>query len=194
MTRDKETRDKKTPDKKTLVEKIIELHTALRAAEMPHAFGGALALAWCTQAARATIDIDVNLFVDAEAAEAVFASLPAEVETPETALAQLQRDTQIRLWWQHTPVDIFLNSTPFHAEVSRRVRWELLGGTELPFLCCEDLAVFKAFFNRTKDWADLEEMQAAGTLNPSTVASVIAHYLGTDDERVARLQALGEHG
>lgn len=177
----------------TLIEKIIELHNALRAAELPHAFGGALALAWCTQAARATIDIDVNLFVDTAAAEAVFAGLPSGVETPETALAQLQRDTQVRLWWQHTPVDIFLNSTPFHTEVSRRVRWETLGGAELPFLCCEDLAVFKAFFNRTKDWADLEEMQAAGTLNANAVANTIAIYLGDDDERVPRLRALTDN-
>ena len=174
----------------TLVEKIIELHSALQAADLPHAFGGALALAWCTQAARATIDIDINLFVDTSATEAVFASLPAGVETPAKAMMQLQRDTQVRLWWQHTPVDIFLNSTPFHADVSRRVRWEILGGSKLPFLCCEDLAVFKAFFNRTKDWADLEEMQAAGTLNASAVAGTIAHYLGADDERVARLQAI----
>lgn len=174
----------------TLVEKIIALHNALRAADLPHAFGGALALAWCTQAARATIDIDVNLFVDASTAETIFAVLPAGVETPAKALTQLQRDTQVRLWWQHTPVDIFLNSTPFHTDVSQRVRWETLGGSQLPFLCCDDLAVFKAFFNRTKDWADLEEMQAAGTLNVSAVASTIAHYLGADDERVVRLHAI----
>jgi len=70
------------------------------------------------------------------------------------------------------------------------VRTETLGGVKLPFLCCEDLAVFKAFFNRTKDWADLEEMHTAGTLNTQTVAQTIAHYLGADDERVTRLQRL----
>jgi len=174
----------------TLIEKIITLHQALQSAGLPHAFGGALALAWCTQAARATIDIDVNLFVDASAAESVFARMPSGVETPAKALAQLQRDTQVRLWWHHTPVNMFLNSTPFHGEVSRRVRTETLGGVKLPFLCCEDLAVFKAFFNRTKDWADLEEMHTAGTLNTQTVAQTIAHYLGADDERVTRLQRL----
>ena len=48
----------------TLVDKIVALHESLDAAEIPHAFGGALALAWCTQRARGTIDIDVNVFVD----------------------------------------------------------------------------------------------------------------------------------
>ena len=38
--------------------------SALDDARIPHAFGGALALAWCTQRARGTIDIDVNVFVD----------------------------------------------------------------------------------------------------------------------------------
>ena len=42
-----------------------------------------------------------------------------------------------------------------------RARWEDFDGEQLPFLACPDLAVFKAFFSRTRDWADLEEMQAA---------------------------------
>jgi hypothetical protein len=59
------------------------------------------------------------------------------------------------------------------------------------FLACRDLAVFKAFFDRTKDWADLEEMQGAGTLDIEVVAGVLVRYLGTDDPRIARLLALG---
>ena len=47
------------------------------------------------------------------------------------------------------------------------------------------------FFNRTKDWADLEEMHAAGTLNVTKVLAVITEYLGDDDERVARLRMIG---
>ena len=46
-------------------EKIVAIHQALDAADVPHAFGGALALAWCTERARGTIDIDLNVFVDA---------------------------------------------------------------------------------------------------------------------------------
>ena len=47
----------------TLVDKIVTLHRSLEAAGVPHAFGGALALAWCTQRARGTVDIDVNIFL-----------------------------------------------------------------------------------------------------------------------------------
>ena len=41
----------------TLPTKIVAIHKALASAKLPHAFGGALALAWCTERARGTIDI-----------------------------------------------------------------------------------------------------------------------------------------
>lgn len=174
----------------TLVQKIVALHHAWLQEEVPHAFGGALALAWCTKAARATIDIDVNLFVDVSLASTVLGTLPAGVEWNQAALTELKREMQVRLWWKHTPIDIFLNSTAFHSTVSKRVRWERFAGQELPFLCCSDLAVFKAFFNRTKDWADLEEMGSAGTLDRAAIEQVITRYLGSDDERLHRLRTL----
>ena len=67
---------------------------------------------------------------------------------------------------------------------------ELFAGRFVPFLSCADLAVFKAFFNRTKDWADLEEMRAAGTLDLDRVVGVLTRYLGPTDERVERLRKL----
>ncbi len=174
----------------SLVQKIVSCHEHLQAVEVPYAFGGALALAWCTAQARGTIDIDINLFVDAARAGEVLAALPGEVRHDATDLEKLERDTQIRLWWDATPVDLFLNSTPYHNEVQTRVRWEAFAGSRLPFLSCPDLAVFKAFFNRTKDWADLEAMRDAGTLDARHVTGVLVEYLGADDERVRRLQRL----
>ncbi len=50
----------------TVVERILALHAALDAASVPHAFGGALALAWCTQRPRGTVD--VNVFVSHDTA------------------------------------------------------------------------------------------------------------------------------
>jgi len=173
-----------------LPEKIIAVHDALTAAGLPHAFGGALALAWCTGRARGTIDIDVNVFVDAGQAEAVMTALPEGVERGTRLLAALERDGQVRLWWDRTPVDVFLDSTDYHKAVAGRVRSETFLERRIPFLGCHDLAVFKAFFDRTKDWADLEEMVAAGTIEPGAVAAVLIDMLGADDERVARLMAL----
>ena len=173
-----------------LPEKIVDVHESLEKAALPHAFGGALALAWCTGRARGTIDIDVNVFVAIEQAEAVLAALPEGVQRSRKVLATLRREGQVRLWWDQTPVDVFLNSTEYHQEVAQRIRWESFMGQQLPFLECHDLAVFKAFFNRTKDWADLEEMLSAGTIEPAAVSAVLIRFLGTDDERVWRLMDL----
>jgi hypothetical protein len=95
------------------------------------------------------------------------------------------------MWWDETPVDVFLDTTRYHDELALRTHREPFAGDEIPFLSCGDLAVFKAFFNRTRDWADLEDMCAAGTLELDRVLGVLVEYLGPDDERVARLRALG---
>jgi hypothetical protein len=104
----------------------------------------------------------------------------------------LQREMQVRLWWENTPVDLFLNITEWHERLLDRIHWETLGKLKLPFLCCEDLAVFKALFNRTKDWADLEAMRDAGTSNIKNVIAAIVELLGADDVRVGKLQVLQE--
>jgi hypothetical protein len=171
-------------------EKMVAIHRRLRTADLDHAFGGALALAWCTQQARGTIDVDVNIFVERERADETLAALPSGVVATAADRALLVRDGQARLWWAATPVDIFLNTTEFHERVATRVRWEPFAGYLLPFLSCSDLAVFKAFFNRTKDWADLEAMREAGTLDVPAVAGVLVTFLGGDDDRVARLLSL----
>lgn len=173
-----------------LPERIVAVHRVLAAADLPHAFGGALALAWCTQRARGTIDIDVNVFVPPRRAADVLAALPAGVSADAVVRRQLADEGQTRLWWDATPIDVFLDTTPFHLDVARRVRWEPFGEHDLPFLACRDLAVFKAFFDRTKDWADLEEMVAADSLDVDSVLGVLTRHLGGDDHRVARLRTL----
>jgi hypothetical protein len=174
----------------SLIDKILALHRALRDAGLPYAFGGALALAWCTEQARGTIDIDVNLFVDVTGVREALSALPAGVTWTDADVAVLERDGQARLWWDRTPVDVFFNTTDFHARAAGRARVEPFEGEDVPFLACRDLAVFKAFFNRTKDWADLEAMAEVGALDVEAVLGVLAHYLGGDDERLARLRAL----
>ncbi len=174
----------------TLPEKIIAVHDALTNASLPHAFGGALALAWCTGRARGTIDIDINVFVDADACATVFEALPGEVMHAQRNQQAARRDGQVRLWWDKTPIDVFLNTTQLHRQAAERVRWEQFMDRQVPFLSCGDLAVFKAFFNRTKDWADLEEMAAAGTLNVADVTAILVDYLGVEDERIAHLAGM----
>jgi hypothetical protein len=169
---------------------MLAIHADLRRDDLDHAFGGALALAWCTEQARGTIDLDVNVFVGPERTDELLAAMPSAIVATDDERALLVRDGQARLRWGPTPIDVFLDTTEFHEAVATRVRWEPFAGQDLPFLACEDLAVFKAFFNRTKDWADLEAMRDAGALDIAAVAGVLATFLGGDDERIARLLTL----
>src|SRR4029078_13516133 len=121
---------------------------------------------------------------------AVVAALPAEVTASDDEVERLRRDGQIRLWWDTTPVDVFLNTDRFHEEVAARVRWEDFGGQRLPFLARTDLAVFKAFFDRTRDWADLEAMAEVGSLDLDRVVGVLVRRLAPAAHRIDRLRAL----
>lgn len=173
-----------------LATKIVALHDALRSKDLDHAFGGALALAWCTERARATIDIDVNIFVPKSRSSDVIAAMPNDIAVSKKQLSDLQNDGQVRLWWNKTPMDIFLNTTELHETMVNRSKTERFFERDIPFLCCSDLAVFKAFFNRTKDWADIEEMLKADTIDVAALTTVLSQYLGADDERVHKLLAL----
>lgn len=171
-----------------MVDKMHALHDDLRGGAIPHAFGGALALAWCVGEVRATMDIDVNLFVSIDELDHVLGVLPSPITCRDEDVAALRRDGQARLRWDRHPVDVFLNTTPFHTEVAGRVRWESLAGTDLPFLDCADLAVFKAFFDRAKDWVDLEAIAARDTGPLERAIPALVAHLGAGDPRIARLK------
>lgn len=174
----------------TLAEKIVAIHKSLRQSNIPHAFGGALALAWCTAQARGTIDIDCNIFVGASEASKALAALPTAIIWSPSDRAALERDGQTRLFWDKTPIDLFLNTSEFHERVAERAQLQIFAQTEIPFLSCSDLAVFKAFFNRTKDWADIEAMIETDSVDAERVVGVLALVLGPTDDRVARFVGL----
>jgi len=56
-------------------------------------------------------------------------------------------------------------------------------------LCAEDLAVFKAMFDRPKDWVDITTMIESNALDVEVAAQRLAGLLG-DDARVGRLRGL----
>jgi len=174
----------------TIADKMLAIGAALEDGHLPYAFGGALALAFCTERARGTIDIDLNVFVTQDQARTVLEALPDGVVATDGDRRALDRDGQSRLWWDRTPVDLFLDTTEFHVEASQRRRFHEFAGRRLPFLGCSDLAVFKAFFDRKKDWLDIEEMIAIGACNVDQTIGVLVRYLGDDDGRVAKLRHL----
>jgi hypothetical protein len=173
--------------KLSLPQRLIELHTRLSSAGIEHAFGGAIALAYWTLEPRGTRDIDINLFVPSERCEPVLAALPDGIAHDDETVKTIAREGQTRLWWDDTPIDLFFSYVPLHDEAARNRRLVPFEGEEIPVLGPVELAVFKALFNRTRDWADIEAMLAAGSLDVDAVRDHLVAMLGQDDRRTARL-------
>lgn len=173
-----------------LVEKLFTIHDSLTEAGLAHAFGGALALAYCVEEPRGTRDIDVNIFIGASEAESVLASLPQGVRVRRKDIAKVKRDGQARLDWEGTPIDVFLNSIPLHDDVAASVVWVQLEGRDIPMLDCASLVVFKALFDRTRDWADIEAIAIATPEDIEGAAATIAELVGEDDPSLEKLKAL----
>jgi hypothetical protein len=171
----------------SLPEKVVAIHRALADARVPHAIGGALALAYYAEP-RATIDIDVNVFGATDAWPRVSEALGlvgVDVGADESAL---RRDGQVRLWWDRNPVDVFFAYDPFHDEMKAAVRRVPFAGTTMPILSPEHLAVCKAMFDRPKDWLDLEAMLVVtDPLDVGSIDSWLRRMVDTDDQRLEKL-------
>ncbi len=174
----------------SLVERIRAVCDHLDEADLSWALGGALALAYATEEPRATRDIDVNVFVPAADAARVFDALPAGVRHTDADLRAAAEHDQVRLWWDDTPVDVFFSADPFHVEVARRCRSVPFAGRTIRVLSAEDLAVFKAMFDRPKDWVDIATMHESRAIDLHLAADRLADVLGHDDERITRLRHL----
>ncbi|MFZ1155650.1 MAG: hypothetical protein WAN93_12175 [Solirubrobacteraceae bacterium] len=173
-----------------LAQRLLEVHDALSTAKLPHAFGGAIALAYCTEEARGTRDLDVNVFVDLQRAKDVLVALPDVVSATEAEIRALELEGQVRVWWEDTPIDLFLDIHSFHHEVAEGVRLVPFGGRTIPVLDCTALAVFKALFDRTKDWADIEEMVTAEALDLPRALAWVESLVGSNGPALGRLKSL----
>jgi len=111
------------------------VHRRLEEAEIPHAFGGAVALGYYAEP-RETTDIDVNVFVPAQQSEMKFD-------------------------WEGTPVHFFFSCDPLHEEMERAVRTVSLGDGTIPLVAPEHLVIRKTLLGRPKDRKDIEAILAA---------------------------------
>lgn len=179
------------------LELALTLAWELEQQDVSYAIGGALAYGiWGVP--RATIDVDINVFVDGEELEAVLKAMaPLGVEAD---LDQVMAASEDRgMFVVHAGlfrVDVFTPSIPFCSEAERtRVR-HTVDNQEAWFLSAEALAVFKLLFFRAKDLVDLQRLIAVQghRLNTAFVRRHIVEMMDEDDERVIRWDALvAEH-
>jgi hypothetical protein len=172
----------------TLPERLVALHRALARRRIPHAFGGAIALAYWTLDPRATSDIDINVFLPTSEAAKALRALPPGVAQPDGTTEAIVRDGQVRLWWDETPVDLFFDTVPLHKDAARHRARRRFASAQIPVLGPIELAVFKVMFDRTRDWADIEAMLAARTLDVDAVRETLETMFEPDDDRFARLE------
>jgi hypothetical protein len=178
----------------TLSEKVLLIEEGLRQRRIPHAFGGAIALAYYATP-RATIDIDLNVFVPVERADEVLGLLEVLGAEPasDEERARLLRDEQLRVYWGTTPVDLFFAYDALHEScLERRQRLPFGAGDWIHVLSAEDLLIFKALFDREKDWRDIEELvyAMAGELDAAYARGWLARIAGEVDPRSRRLDEL----
>ena len=163
--------------------------------EVPHAFGGALALAYYAEP-RATIDIDLNVFVPPARFSDVavpLARLGAAADNPSLEVL-VKRDGQARVMWDATPIDLFFSYDAFHEAAGAARRVVPFGSGAIPILAPEHLMVCKAVFSRPQDWVDIDAMLAGdGEVDAAEIIRWVARIAGDEDPRYNRIVAVLAH-
>ncbi|HEV2362229.1 MAG TPA: nucleotidyl transferase AbiEii/AbiGii toxin family protein [Acidimicrobiales bacterium] len=173
----------------SLAQRILAIDESLEG--IPHAFGGALALAYYAEP-RATIDIDLNVFLPPERIDAVadrLVELGATVDA--TARKAISVDGQGRAMWDGVPIDLFFAYDSFHSAAAAAVREVPFADATIPVLSPEHLLVCKVIFDRPKDWVDIEAVLDAGTpIDAAEVVRWVGRIAGDDDHRYVRAVAV----
>ncbi len=139
--------------------KIVAVARTLTAANVPFAFGGAVALEFAGTP-RGSWDIDANLFIPDSSAWDVLQALGGLIGGIHVsrALAAAQRDGQVRLDWDGIGVDLYFSYDPFHDACRDRVRQVTFDGEPVAVLSPEDLVVLKVLADRDRDWVDVDDI------------------------------------
>lgn len=177
-----------TGPRPTLPERIVAVHQAL--SQVPHAFGGALALAYHAEP-RATRDIDCNVFVDGAAAAQVLTPLEALGVDTDGAFDIALRDGQVRVMWDTTPIDLFFAYDAFHTSADAGAIEVPFAQTRIRVLSATHLIVCKVVFDRPRDWVDIDAMVAADAdIDLAEVLRWVGRTCGDTDRRYDRIAAL----
>ncbi|MFN8016947.1 MAG: nucleotidyl transferase AbiEii/AbiGii toxin family protein [Acidimicrobiales bacterium] len=185
----------------TLEDLVIAVHQLLDAEQIPHGFGGALALNLYADP-RATRDIDISAFVPWEHRAQVIAVFEQIGYTPERPPEEALPVAGVRLWADPSaspfPIDVFFALDERYDRVRQRLVAHPFGPdlVPIPFYSAEDVILFKLSFNRDKDWVDIRRMvQEAPPLDLDYIEEQLVAIRGPAMyPRVARLRAMVEAG
>jgi hypothetical protein len=168
--------------------KVMGIAQALEQARIPHAFGGALALAYYA-APRGTENIDINLFLKVEEAGRCWEKL-ARLGIEGPATDRNFHDHQVTLSWEHTPIHVFLSYDPFHESCHARARTVPFADGRIWILSPEDITVFKVIYDRPKDRAEVREVLLCmgERMDVPYTIEWLERILGAEDARLKRFR------
>jgi hypothetical protein len=181
-----------------VLERAVDVHRRLDRAGIPHAIGGALALAYHVSQARATNDIDLNVSANPKQPQRVFELLAPDVPWTARDVDAVRRDGQVRLLWPVAdggpaiPLDLFFPQHSLHQALDARAELVPMLDASVPILSATDLLVFKALFDRRKDWADIEELLRFGKPDLEEARRWLVKIVGADDQRLVTLAEVAE--
>lgn len=176
-------------DALTAVDVARRLADVLEARSIPYAIGGALALAYYAPP-RATVDVDINVFVPPRSGVDRLLEVLAEggfsPDNKTTALTSATQDGQFRGRVAGIRVDVFVPAFRFYETLADHTRRVPLLGRSIAILGPEDLLTLKMMFFRRKDLADVEAvLRSSGTeIDIGAVRGELIGLIGADDERV----------
>lgn len=170
-----------------LAVKLVEVDAALQGSGVGYAFGGAIALAYHVGQPRGTADLDVNLATSAGTVAPVLDLLP-DIEWDERTLAHLEDEGWVRLWLEgDIPLDLFVPQHQFHVDLQAHTETVPFRDRTIPIVSATHLTVLKAMFSRSKDWADIEAMLLAGSVDVAVATQWTEELLGPDHPSHVRL-------
>lgn len=184
------------PETPTAVDVARAIADVMERRRVPYAIGGALALGFYAPP-RATVDVDVNLFVPpAEGFEATTAALHEAGFVPDGDWPSLRSraltEGQFRGSISGIRVDVFVPSIPYYAELHDRRRQVILLERSIWILASEDLAVLKLMFFRRKDLADVEAIfrDQGSSIDRDFIRRKLLDLVGKGNERLAALDEI----
>jgi hypothetical protein len=117
--------------------------------------------------------------------------LGAEVANPGLRVLA-ERDEQVRIRWEGTPIDLFFAYDALHRSSMERRRRVDFYGDPIHVLSPEDLIVYKATFDRSKDWDDIAGIVFAASepLDFDYVRRWLERIDSEEGARLTRLEAV----
>jgi hypothetical protein len=173
-----------------LAEKVLAVDQTLTNAGIPHAMGGAIAVAYYGEP-QMTINIDVNVFASTECLPQIEHVLrPLGVDSAHDAQRLFESD-QVRLRWDRNPIHLVFHHDALDQEVPAAIRQVPLAYSTIPIVSPEHLVIRKAMFGRTRDWLDIEAILVAKTpLDLEEIRRWLVRLASSDDPSLARLDEI----